>query len=364
MKKFTRWLALLLIISIMTAKIDVYAESVSVESVTVVIPEVQGKLTIGWISDMHVIDDYTGHSSVTNGLNDLILRAEGFRSEGRTISYARQQWLRNAEYLSSLNPDVVILGGDIIDYFSDNNVEVLKNGLSMFNCPVMYLRADHDYEPKYVSSDDVTTRNRHSGIYADNPSANVIRIKGISIVGITDSTRQVSSEQLSVIQQEAASNKVILATHVPYASKVSDSLKQLSISKRGREYYWGSSTWSPSGATSSLISMIESGNSIPLVLCGHMHTSWDGEIVAGVRQHIFNPGYSASVGLVHISGSTQDTPDPEKPVPVPAPEPVIPDPVLPIIPEPEFPDDPRYTFNIEGRQGDPDRYKKEQIIRK
>lgn len=344
----------------------VQAEEVRVEHVNVSIPEVEGKFTIGWISDMHVINDYAGHSSVIRNLDNLILRAEGFRSEGNITEYTRNQWLKNVNYLCSLNPNVVVLGGDIIDYYSDYNEELLKTGLSKFNCPVIYLRADHDYEPSYIDSDIATVKIKQDELYTDKPEDNVIRMNGVSIVGITNSTTQISEEQFDIIKKEAGRNKVILVTHVPYASKIDSTLKDLCIRKKGKEYYWGSSIWSPTGYTQTLMDTIYTGDKIPLVLSGHIHANWDGFIAPNVRQHIFTPSYSAVVGLVTISGQVNLGPtvpepnDPEPPIIEPKPQ----EPILDIIIEPSIDDKNKYTFKTEGKLDDPDKRKKKQIIRR
>lgn len=330
-------LCILLQTDVLTAEA---ADTTIVDEITVDIPDCSGNITIGWISDVHIVNDYDGHSSVTKGLDTVKLRAEGFKSDGFTSIYSRDRWFDLIDTVNSYNPDIVILGGDLMDYYSANNASLVKAGLARIKSPYMYLRADHDYGNWYVSMSEGETRSAHKSIASDAVSSNVFSKNGITIVGITNSTSQITGEQLSKINEARKSGRVILATHVPYASKVGNSLKALCMSRRGKEYYWGSATYTPSGSTSELINIIQDGSSIPLVLTGHLHSSWDGEIVSGVRQHIFSGGYAGNVGIVHINGIGEEEEETEEPSEPDEPE-LIPPPVA------ETTSKDKYTFFLE-----------------
>ena len=51
--------------------------------------------------------------------------------------------------VNELNPDLVVFAGDMMDFTSFSNVEILKKGMSKINNDIIYVRADHDYANWY-----------------------------------------------------------------------------------------------------------------------------------------------------------------------------------------------------------------------
>ncbi len=96
---------------------------------------------------------------------------------------------------------------------------------------------------------------------------------------------------------------VIMATHVPYDTKVDDTLKELSMQVRNTIYYWSdeSDQYKPNDVTRKYLDMVYDENTVvSQVLAGHLHASWDGMISAQVSQHIFAPAFSGSIGIIHV----------------------------------------------------------------
>jgi hypothetical protein len=72
------------------------------------------------------------------------------------------------------------------------------------------------------------------------------------------------------------------------------------MSTFGKESYWTSSEYQSAKLTDNLISMIHANERIPLVVAGHLHGAWDGQIVEGVQEHIFAPGYKNNIGIINV----------------------------------------------------------------
>ena len=57
----------------------------------------------------------------------------------------------------------------------------------------------------------------------------------------------------------------------------------------------------PNDVTTNFLNNIyKEDTSVVEVLAGHLHGSWDGNLTEQVRQHIFEPAYLGSVGIIRF----------------------------------------------------------------
>jgi predicted phosphodiesterase len=270
-----------------------------ISRITVTLPDVTKSFKIGVINDVHLISDYTGcNTTVKSDTAMDKLRAAQKMKSGCDM-YSSECWESIIETMNEQNVDLVVLAGDIMDYYSSGNASAVKKGLKSLNAPYMYLRANNDYNGSYASKSESEVRALQKSICKDTPSSNIKTINGVTIVGITDSENNISNEQWSAIV--GTSGSVLLMTHVPYRADVNgSSLQTLSMSTFGKEAYWTSSEYQSAKLTDNLISMIHANERIPLVVAGHLHGAWDGQIVEGVQEHIFAPGYKNNIGIINV----------------------------------------------------------------
>ena len=79
--------------------------------------------------------------------NELSVTADG--------KHAEDLWPEVIKYLNYNDFDAVIFGGDLLDYCSPSNIEVLEQGFDQLKYDrdrVIYLRSDHDYIGTYGGS--------------------------------------------------------------------------------------------------------------------------------------------------------------------------------------------------------------------
>ena len=112
-------------------------------------------------------------------------------------------------------------------------------------------------------------------------------------------------------ENAAKENKPVIAvTHVPYGSNVDDSLKTLSMKVRNKPYYWVGPDYQPNDTMWSYLNLIFSEDTqVKQVLAGHLHAPWDGMITEQLREHIFSPAFSGTIGVIHFvpEGTDVDT---------------------------------------------------------
>ena len=72
---------------------------------------------------------------------------------------------------------------------------------------------------------------------------------------------------------------------------------------RNRIYYWnpGGELYGIDDETRKILDLVYADDSpCQIVLAGHLHAAWEGEIRPGLRQHIFSPAFSGVIGVVHV----------------------------------------------------------------
>lgn len=132
------------------------ATTVSAETVfdekEIEIPGLQKEYTIAVVNDQHIIvedGDYAKEKEEeVDSRYGLFCNEEGVHSS--------DAWQGIVEDVNNLQPDGVVLDGDMIDFFSQANLDCLMGGLKEIEAPAMYLRADHDLASWY--SDNLTSK--------------------------------------------------------------------------------------------------------------------------------------------------------------------------------------------------------------
>lgn len=285
------------------------------ETVTVEVEGLERAYKIAWVSDLHMISDTEPAEDVAKDQIETIRsRYESMFVTKEGIA-SRELWPKIVAYLNENEFDAVILGGDIMDYCSRKNLDAFNAYYEQIKPPVMYIRSDHDYGWWYSGETMKKTdaMKLHSGQIIDKDARDSMQLdfESFTILGINRSCWNMSPKYLKWFErqyQKAVDDgkQVIIATHVPYESKVDESLQQFSMETRNKIYYWGGEDYMPNEITGEFLDLIYAEDTaVSQILAGHMHASWDGAITDEVSQHIFSPAYEGNVGVIHVVPKTE-----------------------------------------------------------
>ena len=271
------------------------------EYVNVKIPGLTENYTFLLVADLHIVE---GMGDVSEDkLQEVQLRKMAFVNDKGVSS--EDQWKELPDTLNSVKADGILFGGDMIDYASTANIEMLGEGLKQLESPFMYVRADHDYGTWYGSLSDEEVRGMQEEL-DHTPSVIKWEYDQFIILGIDNNTSQISAEMLEEIKSIFAIGKpIILLTHVPFNSLVDDSLDAQSKAAWGdRNLTWGDNCYYVADAnTREFMDLIFDENSpVVEILSGHLHFTWDGYINDKVHQHVFSAAYQDAIGVVTITG--------------------------------------------------------------
>ncbi len=284
------------------------------EEIVVEVPNITKEYTVAWVSDLHMVTDHeTSDDILAEDLDAVKIRYDFFQTPDGV--HGEDLLPEVIDFLNYGTYDGIIFGGDMLDYCSVSNMEKLTSEFARLNkkVPVLYIRADHDYGFWYGGEGFTETdaENMHKEMEdGDDLYDKYLDFGEFVILGVNRSTKDMFPEQYSILDEmfvSAASEgkPVIVATHVPYASQVDDTnevtLYDRSIEIRNKIYYWGGGNYVPNDVTTNFLNNIyKEDTSVVEVLAGHLHGSWDGNLTEQVRQHIFEPAYLGSVGIIRF----------------------------------------------------------------
>lgn len=293
--------------------------NLTLEEIYVPLEGLSKEYKIAWVSDLHMITDHK-----PGGVSEGSLIKINGRYETLAITedgvHAEELWPDIVKCLNVGNYDAVIFGGDMMDYCSVSNMETLKKGYDELRYDkeqILYIRADHDYGAWYVG-DNFTQQDiyeLHQELDGDDFEKKYLDMEEFILIGINNSTKNITDENFSIVEKQyekaIKENKPIIAvTHVPYGSNVDSSLKALSMKVRNKPYYWVGPDYQPNDTMWNYLSYIfKEDTPVKQVLAGHLHAPWDGMITDQLREHIFSPAFSGTIGVIHFvpEGTNVDT---------------------------------------------------------
>ena len=274
-----------------------------VDRIELDLPDVQNSYELLFINDMHVLK--LDESVVAESVETVRVRQDVmFRT--RTGMASAEAWPKLSSILNNFSADGIILGGDMMDFVSPTNVQILSEGLSQITTPYIYLRADHDlgiwHSGGAISMEDSIALHTSVSSYQD---MFVMEYPEFYVLGWNNSTSQLTNDGLDVALRIWNSGKpIILATHVPINSIVDNSLAEAAanVDPENRKKLWGDGClYQPDDTTSAFLGMIYDTNSpVKAVLSGHLHFRHVVQLTEQTVEYVFAPAFEGNVAKIVI----------------------------------------------------------------
>ena len=274
-----------------------------VHQIEIDLANVQNTYELLFVNDMHVL---TLDESVAaeNEENVRIRQDVMFRT--RTGMASAEAWRKLAPVLDDFSADGIIFGGDMMDFMSPANVQILSEGLSQITTPYIYLRADHDlavgYSAGSISMAD--SISMHTSL-SSNQDMFVMEYPEFYVLGWNNSTSQLTEDGLDAALKIWNSGKpIILATHVPINSIVDNSLSDASANAdpENRKKLWGEGCmYRPDANTIVFLGMIYDDKSpVKAVLSGHLHFRHEVQLTEQTVEYVFAPGFEGNIAKIVV----------------------------------------------------------------
>ena len=255
------------------------------------------------ICDLHVIaeDISEAEEKSVHIIKDRMTNV--FKTSGQTTS-ALDLFRKLGPVVNKCGADAVLLGGDICDFGSIANLNILKDELSKWTIPYMYTRADHDFRPWWMAQEHEAEIAELGKAIDGDEDLMVMEFEDLLVLGYNKSTWNVTPDALQRFKEVYAKGKpIVIVSHVPFNSPVDPSFgEEIMNHENGRNLTWGKGCYYDANpVTEEFLQMVCAKDSpVKLVLSGHMHYSRDTMLSATCRQHMFAPAFTGNIGIVKL----------------------------------------------------------------
>jgi len=187
------------------------------------------------------------------------------------------------DYSNTNHPNLVLVTGDIIDYYSRSNHAFLKRALGRLEIPYLFSCGNHE-----------SPSERLHDVCRGNCDFAQVDFSDFRVVSINDSTRSIRLAQLQALEKLLESTKpILLAMHVPIMTEYN----QAELNKL--DSYYSMKYSDCDEITGHFIRLVSSSHQIKALFCGHTHGSMT-TIISPDK-----PQYCCSSGLIgHVNKIT------------------------------------------------------------
>jgi predicted MPP superfamily phosphohydrolase len=242
----------------------VYQEKIS-------IPNLKKTYKFLYIADTHVIVKTRDDLGELFGNTDK--RIDSFRNiKGKSSKEQFPIWI---QFANENNVDALLMGGDIIDYFSDENINYIKENLFDLKAPYLYTMGNHDSCIPWDNLKNVSNnKNLLSLFRKEDTEVQVLDCGEFNIVSVNDSSGKISEKALSEFKEIYNIRKpIILILHIPLCTQSTEMLKEDTINHWKQSILLGDNcSYSLDNNTKEFINIVTDNNSrVAAILAGHLH---------------------------------------------------------------------------------------------
>ena len=274
------------------------AMDMKVESTTIAIDGLKRNYVFYQISDAHVV--YAGDNDSEQEREYAAQRTEHWSRLGRTP----RECLESAiTYVNEQESDGLIITGDCIDYYSDSIAGYMSEVLGRCNKEVFYTCGNHEKHLYPYDDGEACFREAFAPMMRGNTLQWSQEFDDFILVGINDSTREVSDAQIEYLKAQAEKGKpIVLVMHIPVYTQGLDA----PLRKK-----WGDKDKSIIYFTIGNLGTTEQGykfyeyinredNGIAVIFTGHVHFASVTEFSGGRELYTCAPTYKRYIRRIEL----------------------------------------------------------------
>lgn len=294
-----------LFVPLRPSSLNVYESSVYVEGLS-------EDVTVLMVSDTHCVvkDDVTDKDYVNRLEAEFVDKNGNLSSKllKNIISYVNR---RNRSLQKDI--DLVVLGGDIIAYPSEANVNFLKSELGRLNAPYLYTMGNHDwtYEWDYMTEEG---RQEYLPLFDELYSNGTERISfvdtdEIRFIQFDNSANFTDGKILESFKEYSDTDKrIVVCAHVPYDCEglAGDAL-----------YMWPEGGVALGDGSDKSLEMDEDTkaladfigrdtSNVVHILAGHTHFYTQRKFNSQITETVAGPGYKGDVYVITFTGKAKN----------------------------------------------------------
>ena len=269
----------------------------------VVIPGVEEEYEFLFLTDLHLAiktrEDVGPYGSADE-------RIAAFANAKGTVS-AKQlpQWIA---YANEEKFDAVLLGGDVIDYYSDTNEAYLQEQMEGLEMPYLFTIGNHDL---FLPWEDTIAEDAviYDWFMDKNSAFQVLEYDEFVICAIDNEAYDVNEASLVAMKKwmkEHPDKPMILLAHVPFYTEEDRQLLETSVSVWGQALVIGTGegTRDTSAVSREFLELVLSEESpVVAIFTGDNHFYHKGNLTENIVQWVGAPAYAGDGMIIRIKGN-------------------------------------------------------------
>lgn len=268
----------------------------------IIIPGVEEEYEFLFLTDLHLAIK-TREEVGPYGNADERIRA--FANAKGTVSAEQlPQWIA---YANKNAFDAVLMGGDIIDYYSDENVNYLWQQLDGLEVPYLFTLGNHELFLPW--EEPIPEDSAIYDFFLDKEMAfQIMEYEEFVVCAIDNEVYQVNETSLSAMKAWLTENPdkpMILLAHVPFYTEQDKNLLETTVSIWGQALVIGTGEGTRDTTTVSREFMdLILGEDSPVVaiFTGDNHYYHKGNLTDSITQWVGAPAYAGDGMIIRIKG--------------------------------------------------------------
>lgn len=269
----------------------------------IVIPGVEGEYEFLFLTDLHLAiktrEDVGPYGNAQE-------RIDAFSNVKGTVS-AKQlpQWI---SYANKQQFDAVLMGGDMIDYYSDENAAYLTGYVNQLEMPYLFTLGNHELFSPW--EEEISQESVIYDLFQDECGAfQVLEYEDFVICAIDNEVYQVNEASLAAMDAWLLQNPdkpVILLAHVPFYTEMNQSLLETTMSVWGQALVIGTGegTRDTTAVSRAFIERVFGENSpVVAVFVGDNHFYHRGNLTDSITQWVGAPAYAGDGMIIKVRGN-------------------------------------------------------------
>lgn len=301
--------------------VEIQEDILSWDEKSITIGGLQQEYEVWFMSDLHMtLVNEDESEEIVQYANE---RTPGFENE---VNVSSDEIL--SAFIMKANeeqPDLILFGGDILDFPSEANLAFLQEKLDSLTVPYVFTMGNHDWTfpweymtpegiEKYRPLFDGYMYGNFSGessltvqTATGNSYAGLIELSDMVILAIDNSSNQVAGEALELVEMAYGMDKpIVLLQHVPYSTEnlIAEAKKSWGNPVTlGMQVHGGIA---PNEASTDLWYKTHDEESpMKAVLAGHIHFPYEEELSDTTMQLVADAAFKGNVMKLQFTGVYQ-----------------------------------------------------------
>ncbi len=285
--------------------LDEVLENITPMETTITIPGLTNEYTFLHVTDLHMCAMVPEDEPLVKSRYEVAQQREAaFTVDGMKSADRLPYFMSYAQHIQA---DKILMTGDIIDFPSKTNLELLKQAIAGSKIPTSYILGNHDWVYADLQMGE-GTRDMYGPKFLDISDGNIDmhydEYEDLIVLAIDNSTDRISSEQLALTEELMAKGKpMLIMMHVPmYSPTLSEDVKK---AWSDRDITLGGEGIVHDSNADAFIEMISAENSpVEGLIVGHVHFDHEDLVGGSVKQYITGAAYEGDCRVIRVTGET------------------------------------------------------------